>query len=305
MSKALDADLAQIAARFAYNPDPSEGVSLPQVRARLSEIRKDLLGAFDAQVGQTDIALAQNVVRLYRSKDRAEPSEKAIIYIHGGGWCKCDFVTHGSIMVDLAGASGLDVYGITYPLAPEHAYPAAIDTVCDQIEAIAASLHKGEFFIGGDSAGANLALAAALRLRDEKKNLPIGALLLWYGCYRYTFDTRSHAAYGDGSFGLPTAGMKQMWEDYLAGHDRPVYGDLTNAVLSGLPPCYLCEAEFDCLADDTRWLADRLMESGGRFSYDFYPSTNHGFIHFSGFFEPSKKSIERAVAFLTTTAVQD
>ncbi|SNY93706.1 Acetyl esterase/lipase [Cohaesibacter sp. ES.047] len=305
MTKAPNADLLKVAARYSYNPDPSEEVTPQEARERLHEIRKDLLGVHDAVVSKTDHEIDGHVIHLFRRKDRSEASEKAIIYIHGGGWCKCDPQTHGSIMTDLAGESGLDVYGITYPMSPENVYPSAIDAVCDQIKAIGASLHKGELIVAGDSAGANLALAAALRLRDEDKIQSIVALLLWYGCYRYSFDTRSHKAYGDGSFGLATDGMREMWDDYLGGAEDAVYGELSGADFSNLPPCYLCEAEFDCLADDTRWLASRLMEDGGRFYYDFYPETNHGFLHYSAHFKPSMTTIERAIAFLTTAAVKD
>ena len=187
-------------------------------------------------------------------------SDVSVLYIHGGGWCVCDQITHRSVMTDLAALSGLRLYGLSYPLAPENPYPAAFDVLCEKIVRFTeTSGHR--IVLAGDSAGANLALATALHFRDKGGKVPIDALLLWYGCYRYRFDTRSHRLYGDGSNGLATDVMRQMWGDYLAQGADTSYADLTEADMSGLPPSYICEAECDCLADDTRWLASRFVES--------------------------------------------
>lgn len=288
-----DKKLMEMDARFSFRPPADQPVSLEETRRRIHEIRLDLLGRHHDAVTTEDGALG----RIYRSNQSDIRSDEVIVYIHGGGWCKCDLVTHGSILTDLAALSRRTVYGLTYPLAPEAPYPAAMDSLFVQLAEIADAT-SAKLVLAGDSAGANLALALALKARDEGKDWPISALLLWYGCYRYAFDTSSHQAYGDGSNGLATAGMKQMWDDYLSGHVDPCYGELSKADMAGLPPAYLCEAECDCLADDTRWLAGRMAEAGVPHCYDPVPSVIHGFIHFSAHFEASYQSLKCAADFL-------
>nr|WP_321444450.1 alpha/beta hydrolase [uncultured Cohaesibacter sp.] len=297
MAGTPDKKLMEIDARFSFRPPADQPVSLAEARQRSHEIRLDLIGRHHDTVAVEDNPLAT----IYRSSQSAVRADEIILYIHGGGWCKCDLVTHGSILTDLAGLSGRAVYGLTYPLAPEAPYPQAIDKLFAQIEAIAKA-NSAKLVLAGDSAGANLALALALRARDEGKEWPISALLLWYGCYRYTFDTSSHLAYGDGSNGLATAGMKQMWDDYIAGQTDLRYADLSDADMAGLPPAYLCEAECDCLADDTRWLAGRLVDAGVAHHYDPVPSVIHGFIHFSAHYDASYRSLKRATDFLDVAA---
>ncbi len=114
--------------------------------------------------------------------------------------------------------------------------------------------------VAGDSAGANLALASLLALRDAGEPPLKGAALL-YGCYCSRLDTPSHARFGDGSYRLSTAEMGWFWGNYLgttpAGHPlaEPLHADL-----AGLPPLYLMLAAVDPLADDTRELARRLAD---------------------------------------------
>ena len=292
MTSRPDAKLMELNARFTYVPEDPETEGLDVLRAKSRELGGGRKGAHADKVSIDETEWGAIFRPLENAKDDA-----SIIYIHGGGWCRCDLVTHRTILQDLAALSGRTVYGVTYPLAPEHPYPAGQNAVHERVQLIAKEA-TGALILGGDSAGANLSLATALRLRDEGKDIQFAALLLWYGCYRYKFDTRSHLAYGDGSCGLATAGMREMWDFYLAGPGEKTYAELSDADVSGLPPSYLCEAECDCLADDTRWLASKMMEVGVSHHYDFYPNATHGFIHYGAYYAPSFATLERAARFV-------
>ena len=132
--------------------------------------------------------------------------------------------------------------------------------------------------VAGDSAGANLALASLLALRDASDPPLRGAALL-YGCYCSRLDTPSHALFGDGSYRLSTAEMGWFWGNYLgttpAGHPlaEPLHADL-----AGLPPVFLMLAAVDPLADDKRLLARRLADAGVQHELRDYPGTVHGFL---------------------------
>lgn len=293
MTKLPDPALLEIAARFSHGPIQQTRDNMDEVRALANAARTNLVGRHSDEV---NMALVGNVRRFVpkRNLDRS----KVIIFVHGGGWINCDTVTHGAIMSDLAALTGYEVLGPEYPLAPENPYPAGLDAVCDLVAEVVASRPNVRIILGGDSAGANLALATAMRLRDEGNDQAISALLLWYGCYRAKFDTDSHAKFGAGDHGLTTDNMRTCWDWYLNGHDNPVYGDLSAADVTGLPPCYLGEAELDCLADDTKWLAGLLTQAGISHTYEQYPDANHGFIHFGQFYPPSFNALESAAQFL-------
>ena len=300
MVSSPDKILLEIADRFSYKTDPQGAEPWADIRRKNREIRQTLFGKYADVVALSDTDQG----RQFSPNRLKDGPTRVIIYVHGGGWCNCDLVTHASIMTDLAAVTGHEVFGVNYPLAPENPYPAALDVICAMVEAVYRQ-SQCEIILAGDSAGANLALATALRLRDEQSSIPISALLLWYGCYRRMFETRSHLAFGDGSCGLTTDAMKQFWDHYVPEHIDPVYADLSGFDMSGLPPCYLCEAECDCLTDDTRWLAGKLMEAGVPHFHDTYKGAVHGFLHFSGHYAPSLRTLEMAAGFLDVALPQE
>lgn len=292
MTKKVDPKLLEVAARFSAPPIVQTKNNMAEIRAAARAARVDLVGRHADQVTISE----EGAIRTYTPVIH-DPS-KLILYIHGGGWINCDTVTHGAIMTDLAALSGHIVIGPDYPLAPEAPYPAGLDYLVNLTKRLRTEYPDAELIIGGDSAGANLALAVALRLRDDGQGNVLSALLLWYGCYRKLFDTRSHKAFGTGDHGLMTANMEQCWDWYLGDHVDPAYGDMSEAAVHDLPPCYLAEAELDCLADDTRWLAAKLGDEGVPHSYVVHEGVNHGFIHFGQHYPPSFTAIEGAVHFL-------
>lgn len=292
-SKRPDPALLEISERFsAPNLVAEAKENMPAIRKASRAARKGLIGRLADKVEVMDLGTLRRFV--------PKPADRSavIIYVHGGGWVNGDGVTHGGIMTDLAGLTGYEVLGPEYPLAPENPYPAGLDHVMQLIDDTIAAKPHAKIILGGDSAGANLALAAAVRLRDAGRGDVIKAMLLWYGCYRRAFDTPAHKAFGAGDHGLTTEAMDRMWDWYLADHADPKYGDLTKADLHDLPPAYLCEAELDCLASDTKWLAAEMAQAGVPFTYTQFKNVPHGFIHFGQFYAPSFNALEQAAHFL-------
>jgi acetyl esterase len=69
--------------------------------------------------------------------------------------------------------------------------------------------------VGGDSAGANLAMASALRLRDIGKGNLLRALVINYGAFDPTYSYQSYENFGDGPYLLSSHEMTQFWSNYL------------------------------------------------------------------------------------------
>ena len=105
--------------------------------------------------------------RLYRSAGFDTIPLPVLIYLHGGGWCFGSINSCAHFCAELSYRAKIAVLAVEYPLAPEHAYPAALNA-CTEAVAFAFE-HAGEYgflpdriSIGGDSSGGNLALATAL-----------------------------------------------------------------------------------------------------------------------------------------------
>lgn len=218
--------------------------------------------------------------RLYHAT--AAPPDAVIVYAHGGGWTFGSIDTHDGTMRYLGEAAGCAVLGVDYRLAPEHPFPAPLDDLLAAVAfvergGLGAAVAPGHIALAGDSSGANLALAALLRRRDEGL-APVAAAALFYGSYEPDFASSSHAAFGGGDYLLTSANMRWYWDNFLGGEPdttvslaAPIRADL-----AGLPPLYLSAAGLDPLRDDTVRLAQRLSEAGVPFRFDHVPGVVHG-----------------------------
>jgi acetyl esterase/lipase len=127
----------------------------------------------------------------------------------------------------------------------------------------------------GDSAGANLAVSATLRLRDRGKALPAGVVAIspWFDLTCAGLETE-HDEGRDALLSRPL--LENMANAYLGGVGSlmdplasPLHADLT-----GLPPVYLCAGGDEALADAARF-TDRARHAGVAVTLDQAASQQH------------------------------
>lgn len=264
----------------AANLPPSETLPLSVVRQNMEDQAVRWNQFMVQGVTHRDAEIAGCPVRIYQPEQAL--GGHAMVYLHGGGWTAGSFNSHDNMVRRLAIESGLLVISVNYRLAPEHSAPAAVQDTLAVLDALAigtAGLQYGlsRVCVGGDSAGANIALGALVALKARGGPLPFAALLL-YGCFAPLFDTWSHHQYGNGEWGLSTARMKWYWANHLGGlpFTDPVAAPL-HADLAGLPPLHLTVAGLDPLAEDSILLARRCLEQGVTATLDVVPGLIHGF----------------------------
>ena len=212
--------------------------------------------------------------------------------------------THDRLMRLLALRSGAAVVGMSYSLAPETRFPGQLDEAVAVIAWLRAhgpalGLASDTLALGGDSAGANLALAATLVLRERRLAPPSFGLLL-YGMFSADLETASHASFGGGGHGLTSERVDWFWRQYLADpaqRDNPLAAPL-QADLTGLPPQLVIGAGQDCLLDDSVRLAGRLVEAGGEAQLSVYPGVPHSFMLMSEYVEAADQAVSEAAAAL-------
>ena len=112
------------------------------------------------------------------SLEHGHDRHHAVLYCHGGGYT-CGQLGYARILASkLALATGFDVLSFEYRLAPEHPFPAAIEDAVAMWDYL---MYMGygarDVIIAGDSAGGNLALELALKLKEQGRAQPRGLLL--------------------------------------------------------------------------------------------------------------------------------
>jgi acetyl esterase/lipase len=193
--------------------------------------------------------------------------------IHGGGFYM-DSAARGDVRNrELADALHLAVVSVDYRLAPEHPWPAAPDD-CEAaalwlIENTDARFGTSRLTIGGSSAGATLALATLLRLRDRGAVDVFTGAALQFGTYDLSAQTPAGRQISDEYFIQAYVGHV---EDRTVPDISPIYGDLR-----GLPPVLLVVGSRDVLLDDNLAMASRLSVAGDEVELRIYPESPHGF----------------------------
>jgi len=102
-----------------------------------------------------------------------------ILYCHGGGYT-CGSLKYARVIASkLSINAGMAVMSFEYRLAPENPYPAALDDALTMWNYLM-QLGYGarEVVLVGDSAGGNLALELALKLKSQGRMLPRGIVLM-------------------------------------------------------------------------------------------------------------------------------
>ena len=184
------------------------------------------------------------------------------VHLHGGGFVFGSSRLQDDRLEALATTCRLTVVSVEYRLAPEHPYPAGPD----DCEAVALSLTGSNevVCIGGESAGANLALVTMLRLRDRHGVIGLRAACLIKGVYDLASASR----------GLD--GLDAMVAAYVGDNDPAGPGlSPLNADLRDLAPALLAVGDADPLLDDTLTLADRWRTAGNDAELVVVPGAGH------------------------------
>ncbi|MBU8546850.1 MULTISPECIES: alpha/beta hydrolase [Roseomonadaceae] len=219
--------------------------------------------------------------RLHRPVEGTLP---VLVYLHGGGWVWNSIDTHDRLMREYAASAGCAVIGPDYAMSPEAPFPQAVEECAAVVRWVATQgaewgLDPARIVLGGDSAGANLAMGVALLLRRTDPGLRLSGLLLNYGVFDADFETPSYREFADGYF-LTREKMRFYWDCYAPRHaDRlnPVASPL-RADLRGLPPCLLHVAELDVLASENLAMGDALRAAGVEVEQEVFAGTAHGFL---------------------------
>jgi len=228
-----------------------------------------------------------------------EPEEPrgAYLHLHGGGWTIGSADGQDLLLVELAEQTGMTMVSVEYRLAPEHPFPAGPDD-CEDAARWLAAHYDGRLAIGGESAGAHLAVLALLRLRDTGER-PFEAANLVFGPYDLT-GTPSRRLWGDRNLILSSPIMDWFADCFLPGmtdEERrdpgvsPLYADLRD-----LPPAFFSCGTLDPLLDDSLFMAARWRVAGNEASLSLWEDGVHAYTAFP--LEIARRSRVEQAAFI-------
>lgn len=233
-----------------------------------------------------------------------EQPSALLVYFHGGGWVVGSLEEFDPLCREIAAGAGIAVALIEYRKAPEHPFPipandawAALNWIAERrLELLGREV---PLLVGGDSAGANLAISVTFRARDQSSPSLAGQLLI----YPVTDCNFNRASYvdPDNQLMLNLETMKWYWSHYVWKEEERLSrlaSPYREEDLRGLPPAVVVTAEHDVLRDEGEEYARRLQEAGVEVASRRFDGQMHGFLMMLGILPGSDEGIRYVCAAL-------
>jgi acetyl esterase len=206
----------------------------------------------------------------------------AYLHMHGGGLIFGSADQDDGMLARIADATGLASVSVEYRLAPAHPYPAAWDD-CEAAAAWLAKAVKSEFggdvlAIGGESAGATLAVPTLLRMRDRHGFTGFCAANLSYGNYDTSGSPSQHWN-GRNKYLIGEEDIARCSDAYAPDASKRRDPDLSAvyANLKDMPPALFSVGTLDPFLDDSLFVYARWIAAGNEAELAIYPGAPHAF----------------------------
>jgi epsilon-lactone hydrolase len=286
-------EIDAVRALLSSKPRP---VGWPERRERLDDVGSIWAVADDVALTAVD---AMGVPGEYSIVPGSDPS-RVLMFFHGGGYCSGSILSHRRLVTEAGRAAGARTLAIAYRLAPEHPFPAAYEDVMTAWRFLRdQGIRAARIVVGGDSAGAGLAVALIGQLRDADEELPACVWLIspWTDltlsgstlATKEAVDPLIHTAY-----------LKELTNAYLpAGIDRkdprvsPLYADLRN-----FPPMLIQVGSAETLLDDATRFAAAAGAADVAVTLEIWPHMIHAWHLWNAHLEPGRYALVSAGAFI-------
>lgn len=321
--------------------DPHEIAALPEAEEHVGEkkegippldilvrLMRDSMGFPNLNLNTAEIItkyeeknFAGNSVELWRYFKRRSKKEKrpAFLMIHGGGWVGGSVYVVENFCKLIAERADAVVFNLEYSKGPEKPFPHAQNDCYHALEYVYEhaeeyGIDENRIAIGGDSAGGNLAIATAIRARNNGKPY-IKLMALAYPCtvkcdasmdgYEWSHDVYEIAKeqkeliesclglghpvkFGDDPIELMTM---QSEEDIY----NPYYSPMMDPDKSGMPGTLLMCCEFDGLRQQDEFYAMQLAKAGNHVRCIRYGGISHAAVDRLGFIPQAEDMVNEIV----------
>jgi len=288
-------EIDAVRALLSSRPRP---VGWPARRKRLDELGAVWPVADDVEFTAADV---NGMPAEYSAVPGSDPSH-VLMFFHGGGYCSGSTQSHRRLVSEAGRAARIRTLAVAYRLAPEHPFPAAYnDALTAWCFLRKQGIEAAQIAIGGDSAGAGLALGLIGRLRDAHEELPACAWLIspWTDLTMSSSSLASKAAVDPL---IHKEYLNELADAYLpAGMDRidprvsPLYADFRN-----FPPMLIQVGSSETLLNDATRFAARAGAADVAVTLEIWPNMIHAWPLWNAHLEDGRRALVNAGAFIRT-----
>ena len=289
----VQSEIEAVRALLSSKPRP---IGWAERRQRLDEIGSVWPVADDVKLAAVNVNGVPGECSIVPGSD----ASRILLFFHGGGYCSGSILSHRRMVSEAGRAAGMRTLAVAYRLAPEYPFPAAYDDVLTAWRFLRnQGIPAARIAIGGDSAGAGLAVALITQLREAHDELPACAWLIspWTDltmsgstlASKEAVDPIIHKGYLD-----------ELANVYLpAGMDRndprvsPLYADLRS-----FPPILIQVGSAEALLDDATRFAAAAGAADVPVTLEIWPRMIHAWHLWNAHLEPGRRALVSAGAFI-------
>jgi monoterpene epsilon-lactone hydrolase len=227
------------------------------------EIFDKWLAEFSVPDGTLFVADVANGTLVLWADAPHSDNTRVVVHFHSGGYLLGSTSGYRSFGGFLSAATGARVLLVDYRLAPEHAYPAAIEDALSAYQwLLAAGYEPGKITISGDSAGGGLALVALQKIRDLGLPLPgCGLAISPLADFTASGPSRTENMATDPL--VTTELLEAMAATYCGDRDRtdpglsPLFGNWAS-----IPPLLILAGGIEAMRDDGKLCGEAAVRAG-------------------------------------------
>nr|WP_282569256.1 alpha/beta hydrolase [Aliiroseovarius sp. S1339] len=248
------------------------------------------------------VALGDHLTALWieaRPASRPTPSDKVILYLHGGGFIAGSPQTHRKMLARLSWLTGIRICAPDYRKAPEHPFPAAVDDCVTAYKALMAQGYPPDnIIVGGDSAGGGLTFSLLAGI-DGRLPAP-RAVFVFSPIVDLRFTSPSFEKNKTKDPLLPTEKRNLVVDSYLGAH--PADDVAASPILHNFkspPPAFFQFSSTEILRDESLRMAEVLRAAGGQVELDEWPDAPHVWVILDGWIPEAREALQRVADFIT------
>ena len=273
--------------------------SIDVLREKIIKDTRPLKPPKDVQITSTKVA---GIPGEWLTPTSLLARNKIMIYLHGGGYVVGSPATHRSLVARLAKSCSIRALSLDYRLAPEYPFPAALeDSLAVYHEITNHGIPPENIILAGDSAGAGLALATLISLRDNHRPLPKMALCIspWTDLaltgesIKTCADIDPYISYESLTLNAHYLGKPELNNDPRSPLISPLYADFT-----GLPPLLIHVGTDEVLLSDSTRLAEQANNAGVDVTLKIWDDMWHDFHMWAPYLPEANQAIEEISGFV-------
>lgn len=229
----------------------------------------------DSRLRSEKVQIGDCTADLIQPKDGN--TDNLLIYYHGGAFLIKAAAYHKNLAQAYTLKADCAVLFVDYRLAPKYKFPIPVMDCFAAYSWALGHLPFKKLIIGGDSAGADLAMSVMLLAREKGLRMPDGQMLIYPGAASSP-DTESMQKFTDTPLWNAVLNAKAL-ALYADEKDRcdPLFMPLLAESFDGFPSAYVETTEFDCLHDAGIEIARRYRKDGIEVTLNETQHTMHGY----------------------------